>query len=198
MTSECIGCHSTENLTTYDGKDESYTICNKCDEMLDERIDQETQTILDSEFIDDEEKMSNQEISKDFSDVEAQAVFVIGSPTEIKTKVVESKSKLKDINARIDRINKACKVAQKYIDWHKDKLKYNLKKLEKEEVKATYLKGIEDSSSLITKFNTAELFGKSADGELRVKIDGKWFNENLQEFVKVHETKMPRKMEKKN
>jgi hypothetical protein len=189
LTLECVGCHSTENLTTYDGKDESYTICKTCDTILDDRIKTEKTETKD---------MAQIEEPKDFSDVEAQTVFVIGSPTEIEAKVVESKSKLKDINVKIDRIEKACKTAQKYITFHKDKLKYNLKKLEVEEVKSKYLKGIEDSSGLIAKFKTAELFGKSADGELRVKIDGKWFNENLQEFVKVQEEKMPRKMEKKN
>lgn len=209
MIATCIGCQTTENLITIESDSEKFTICKKCDSALDEEISSENKEILK-----EEQKMTEKETTTEledkvgeittenahrFSEIQGDTIFVMGSPTEIKEKVEDSESKISNINAKITKITKARDVAQKWIDWHTPRKHKNVLKLKVEQEKLMVVNGIVEASKFTEdeKFSKAELFGQSVDGELRIKIDGKWFNENLQEFVKVNETKMTKRGNRK-
>jgi len=130
--------------------------------------------------------------------MESHQIFVIGSPAEIKERQTTSKSKMDDISSKIDKIETTISKSEKWIDFHTNKVSSNRTKLEQEKNKLVENETLKKASSVMSKYKGATAFGFSKDGELRIKIKGKWVNENLQEFVKVSETKMSKKMESKN
>lgn len=176
MSNECVGCHTAENLKEIEG----FFICPQCDSQLDKEIQDEKMT-----------KTETKQIS--YSDIESQQIFVIGTPAEIKAKQKQSKSTMDSITSKIDKIKAGMDRDRMFLDRKQ-------KKLDTLEPQLHEIQTVDEANVFLKKkeFAKATLFGFSADGELRVKIGGKWFNDKLQEFVKVAEKKMTKKMEIEN
>ncbi len=176
MTATCIGCGTTDKLKEIEG----FSICETCDAKLDKEIEHEKMTKTETKQV-------------NYSDIESQQIFVIGTPAEIKAKQKQSKSTMDSITSKIDKIKAGMDRDRMFLDRKQ-------KKLDTLEPQLHEMQTVDEANVFLKKkeFAKATMFGFSADGELRVKIGGKWFNDKLQEFVKVAEQKMTKKMEIEN